>query len=241
MTPGGGHDGQGQSSGSSGFLGAIGKLCRDCGQGSRLSWDEYFGGMALLASARSPCERLRVGCVLVRDRRVLVRDRRVLAMGYNGFFRGAPHTSIMAHGHEQATVEAPRGTRLGSRVRDAKTHATRPPRASRDPPRSRSTRSRTPSATRRGRVFRLMVPTPTSRTTRPWPRRSLDARRARPRSLRAGTHLPRRSRRTWPRGSRRSAPAWPGSSTGFLLSVRVVEEKPRGRSYDQVCELRTVL
>ena len=91
------------SSDSSGFLGGVKKLCGDCGQGSRLSWDEYFGGMALLASARSPCERLHVGCVLVRD-------RRVLSMGYNGFFRGAPHTSIMAHGHEQATVETPRGT-----------------------------------------------------------------------------------------------------------------------------------
>ena len=36
----------------------------------------------------------------------IVRDRRVLSMGYNGFFQGAPHQSIMAHGHEQATVHA---------------------------------------------------------------------------------------------------------------------------------------
>ncbi|KAJ1446743.1 cytidine deaminase-like protein [Pelagophyceae sp. CCMP2097] len=55
--------------------------------------------MALLAGARSPCERLHVGCVLVKD-------KRVLSMGYNGFFSGAPHESIMAGGHEQATVHA---------------------------------------------------------------------------------------------------------------------------------------
>ena len=75
-------------------------ICGKCSDGgTRLSWDEYFGSMAMLASARSPCERLHVGCVIVRD-------RRVLSMGYNGFFQGAPHTSILAHGHEQATVHA---------------------------------------------------------------------------------------------------------------------------------------
>lgn len=82
-----------------GFLGRVKALTRDATRDERVSWDEYFGGMALLAAARSPCERLHVGCVVVRD-------RRVLSMGYNGFFQGAPHRSIMAHGHEQATVHA---------------------------------------------------------------------------------------------------------------------------------------
>lgn len=82
------------------FLGRVKDICAKCTDDSqRLGWDEYFASMALLASARSPCDRLHVGCVIVRD-------RRVLAMGYNGFFRNAPHTSIMAHGHEQATVHA---------------------------------------------------------------------------------------------------------------------------------------
>lgn len=77
------------------FLGDVKKLCAAAKE--RIDWDEYFGSMACLAAARSPCERLHVGCVVVRD-------RRVLSMGYNGFFSGAPHTSIVAHGHEQATV-----------------------------------------------------------------------------------------------------------------------------------------
>ena len=56
------------------FLSQVKNLCHECGeQQQRLEWDEYFGSMALLASARSPCERLHVGCVLVRDRRVLSR------------------------------------------------------------------------------------------------------------------------------------------------------------------------
>lgn len=82
------------------FLKEVKTLCAGAESGGgRLEWDEYFGSMALLASARSPCERLHVGCVVVRE-------RRVLSMGYNGFFKGAPHTSIIAHGHEQATVHA---------------------------------------------------------------------------------------------------------------------------------------
>ncbi|KAJ8598471.1 hypothetical protein CTAYLR_010111 [Chrysophaeum taylorii] len=81
------------------FVGRLKTLCARCDSKQRLSWHDYFASMAILASARSPCERLHVGCVIVRE-------NRVLSMGYNGFFAGAPHTSIMAHGHEQATVHA---------------------------------------------------------------------------------------------------------------------------------------
>ena len=88
-----------EAPGPAGFLGRVKALPMEAARDQRVSWDEYFGGMALLAAARSPCERLHVGCVVVRD-------RRVLSMGYNGFFQGAPHQSIMAHGHEQATVHA---------------------------------------------------------------------------------------------------------------------------------------
>mmetsp|Transcript_11643 Transcript_11643/g.47077 ORF Transcript_11643/g.47077 Transcript_11643/m.47077 type:complete len:170 (+) Transcript_11643:426-935(+) len=42
----------------------------------------------------------------VPDQVVVSKDRRVLSMGYNGFFAGAPHESIVARGHEQATVHA---------------------------------------------------------------------------------------------------------------------------------------
>lgn len=58
---------------------------------------------AFLIASRSPCERLHVGCVVVTagDRR-----NRIVAAGYNGFLPGAPHTSRLRDGHEQATVHA---------------------------------------------------------------------------------------------------------------------------------------
>lgn len=65
----------------------------------RISWHEYFMNIAILASSRSPCERLHVGCVIVKN-------NRVLSMGYNGFLSGAPHKSIVVDNHEQATVHA---------------------------------------------------------------------------------------------------------------------------------------
>jgi dCMP deaminase len=65
----------------------------------RINWDDYFASISILASARSSCTRLNVGCVLVKD-------RRVVAMGYNGFIAGAPHTSIVKNNHERATVHA---------------------------------------------------------------------------------------------------------------------------------------
>lgn len=81
------------------FVEAMKSLCKSCDGKQRLSWHQYFASMAILASARSPCERLHVGCVIVRE-------NRILSMGYNGFFSGAPHKSIMKNGHEQATVHA---------------------------------------------------------------------------------------------------------------------------------------
>ena len=54
---------------------------------------------AQLASVRSPCERLKVGCVLVKN-------NRLISMGYNGFLGGCEHKSIVRDGHEQATIHA---------------------------------------------------------------------------------------------------------------------------------------
>ena len=65
----------------------------------RISWDDYFMEIAKLSSVRSPCERLKVGCVLVKD-------NRVVSMGYNGFLGGHPHNSIVRDNHEQATIHA---------------------------------------------------------------------------------------------------------------------------------------
>ena len=66
---------------------------------TRLSWDDYFTTLAFLISNRSSCERLQVGCVLVKD-------TRVISVGYNGFISGYPHNSIVRNNHEQATVLA---------------------------------------------------------------------------------------------------------------------------------------
>jgi dCMP deaminase len=68
-------------------------------QTERLNWDEYFMSIALLASGRSPCQRLHVGSVVVKD-------NRIISMGYNGFLPGAPHISIMKDNHEQAVVHS---------------------------------------------------------------------------------------------------------------------------------------
>ena len=64
-----------------------------------IDWDSYFACLSLLVSSRSPCHRLHVGCVLVKD-------RRILATGYNGFLPGLPHQSVVRDNHEQGTVHA---------------------------------------------------------------------------------------------------------------------------------------
>ena len=44
-----------------------------------LKWDEYFMGLAVMASLRSKDPNTQVGCCLVDD------DNRILSLGYNGF------------------------------------------------------------------------------------------------------------------------------------------------------------
>jgi dCMP deaminase len=65
----------------------------------RISWNDYFMKAATLASVRSPCDRLKVGCVIVKN-------NRLISMGYNGFLAGTEHKSIARWGHEQATIHA---------------------------------------------------------------------------------------------------------------------------------------
>lgn len=69
----------------------------------RPSWDAYFMATALLMASRSSCARLNVGCVIVSGGS---QKNRIVAAGYNGFLPGAPHTSRVRDGHEQATVHA---------------------------------------------------------------------------------------------------------------------------------------
>ena len=65
----------------------------------RVEWDEYFMSIALLASCRSPCERLHVGSVIVKN-------NRIISMGYNGFIPGAPHISRIQDNHEQSIIHS---------------------------------------------------------------------------------------------------------------------------------------
>jgi dCMP deaminase len=66
---------------------------------TRVEWDEYFMSIALLASCRSPCERLHVGSVIVKN-------NRIISMGYNGFICGAPHISRIQDNHEQSIIHS---------------------------------------------------------------------------------------------------------------------------------------
>jgi len=66
---------------------------------TRIDWDEYFLIQAYNASFRSPCHRLHVGAVIVKN-------NRIIATGYNGFIAGGPHISVIRDNHEIATIHA---------------------------------------------------------------------------------------------------------------------------------------
>jgi dCMP deaminase len=66
---------------------------------NRVNWNEYFMSIALLASCRSPCERLHVGSTIVKN-------NRLISMGYNGYIPGAPHISRIEDNHEQSIIHS---------------------------------------------------------------------------------------------------------------------------------------
>jgi len=65
----------------------------------RMQWHDYFMSTAVLASCRSPCKRLQVGSVIVKE-------NRVISMGYNGYISGAQHISRVQDDHEQSIVHS---------------------------------------------------------------------------------------------------------------------------------------
>lgn len=65
----------------------------------RISWNEYFAQVTKLISSRSPCKRLHVGCIIVKN-------NRILSTGYNGFLPETKHESIIEDNHELATCHA---------------------------------------------------------------------------------------------------------------------------------------
>ena len=65
----------------------------------RPSWNQYFKDIVNFTAKRSPCERLQVGCLLVKN-------NRIVSQGYNGFLPGCPHKSHIVNNHEMATIHA---------------------------------------------------------------------------------------------------------------------------------------
>ena len=74
---------------------------------SRPSWDEYFLQLADLVSSRGTCQRLKVGAILVKD-------RKIISTGYNGSPRKTPDCfdegCLMRGGHCVRTVHAEENT-----------------------------------------------------------------------------------------------------------------------------------
>jgi dCMP deaminase len=92
---------------------------------TRLDWDEYFMSIAVLASQRSPCKRLNVGSVIVKN-------NRLISMGYNGFIPGAPHISRVQDNHEQSIIHSEINAitdcaKRGASLEDAKIYVTHYP------------------------------------------------------------------------------------------------------------------
>ena len=91
----------------------------------RLNWDEYFMSIALLASKRSPCSRLNVGSVIVKN-------NRIISMGYNGYIPGAPHISRIENNHEQSIIHSEINAisdcaKRGTSLKDSKIYITHYP------------------------------------------------------------------------------------------------------------------
>lgn len=95
----------------------------------RVSWHEYFMGIARVVATRSTCDRKNVGAVIVRD-------RTILSTGYNGSIRGMPHCDeaghMMENGHCVATIHAETNSILqaaknGVRIDEAEIYTTASP------------------------------------------------------------------------------------------------------------------
>lgn len=56
----------------------------------RKDWITYFIDMAEMAATRSTCDRLSVGCIIVKD-------NRMISSGYNGSIKGTPHCDDEGH------------------------------------------------------------------------------------------------------------------------------------------------
>jgi dCMP deaminase len=57
---------------------------------NRKSWDQYFMDIASMVSTRATCDRLHVGCVIVKD-------KKIVSTGYNGSVSGQSHCDEVGH------------------------------------------------------------------------------------------------------------------------------------------------
>ena len=56
----------------------------------RPSWKDYFTEIVQVTAKRSPCNRLKVGCIIVKD-------RRIISTSYNGYLPNCnPNISIFS-------------------------------------------------------------------------------------------------------------------------------------------------
>ena len=65
----------------------------------RPNWNDYFAEIVKVTAKRSSCNRLHVGCLLVKN-------NRIISQGYNGYLPGCPHEQKIRNGHEMATIHA---------------------------------------------------------------------------------------------------------------------------------------
>lgn len=64
----------------------------------RSNWSNYFMQIAHAVSSRGTCDRKKVGCVLVVE-------RRIVATGYNGSAPGMPHCDDVGHDIVESTQD----------------------------------------------------------------------------------------------------------------------------------------
>lgn len=79
----------------------------------RPDWDEYFMGMAEMASTRATCDRKRVGAILVRG-------LDPIKTGYNGNLSKMPHCGEVGHEMENGHCVGPVHAEANAILRAAK-------------------------------------------------------------------------------------------------------------------------
>jgi len=93
-------------------------------QESRINWREYFMTLAYVASVRSPCQKIKVGSIIVKD-------NRVISMGYNGFPSGCSH-ELFKNKNKQNSIHSEQNgigdaARRGVSIKDSTIYVTHYP------------------------------------------------------------------------------------------------------------------